>query len=97
MAVYVDFLIDYGWKYGPSCHMMADEMEELFLFAESIGLKRSWLDDKAGSLVPHFDLTRGKRELALKKGAIEITDRKTLAEIIDRLRYVFHGEKGRKA
>lgn len=29
MAVYVDSLVNYGWKYGPSCHMMADTLEEL--------------------------------------------------------------------
>lgn len=39
MAVYVDPLINYGWKLGPSCHMTADTIEELNALAVKIGLK----------------------------------------------------------
>jgi hypothetical protein len=79
MAIFVDMLIDYGWKYGPSCHMTTDgDLEELHQFAESIGMKRSWLDDKPGTAIPHYDLTATKRLLAVRKGAIEI-DRNEMA------------------
>lgn len=71
MAVYVDPLIDYGWSLGPSCHLTADTETELHIFAASIGLKRSWADTK-GELI-HYDLVKSKRDLALKKGAIELT------------------------
>lgn len=54
-------------------------IEELHLFAESIGLKRSWLDNKPGTPIPHYDLTENKRRLAVKKGAIEI-DRNEMAK-----------------
>jgi hypothetical protein len=26
--VYVDMLIDYGWRLGPSCHLLADTEED---------------------------------------------------------------------
>lgn len=55
------------------------DMEELHLFAESIGLKRSWLDNRPGGPIPHYDLTAKKRSLAVKKGAIEI-DRNEMAK-----------------
>lgn len=71
MAVYVDPLIDYGWSLGPSCHLTADSEQELHDFAKSIGLKRSWVDIK-GPLI-HYDLVKSKRDLAVKKGAIELT------------------------
>lgn len=69
--VYVDNLVNYGWKLGPSCHMVADSREELDSFAISIGLKTKWADTK-GDLY-HFDLTKNKRELAIKKGAKELS------------------------
>ena len=51
------------------CHLMVDgDLEELHKFAASIGLKRSWFHR---SMVPHYDLAPGKREQALKSGAVE--------------------------
>lgn len=72
MAVYVDPLVDYGWKLGPSCHMIADSVEELNAFAIKIGLKTSWLQVSKHEM-PHYDLVAPKRILAVKNGAIEIT------------------------
>lgn len=71
MPVYVDPLIDYGWKLGPSCHLTADTEEELHEFAAKIGMKREWFQPGDGDQ-PHYDLTKGKRIVAVKKGAIEI-------------------------
>lgn len=87
MSVYVDFLIDYGWKLGPSCHMMADSIEELNAFAKSIGLKPEWIQKSNGGVV-HYDLTAKRRIAALKKGAIDIQDRKQLAEVYNRLKQI---------
>ena len=73
MTVYVDdmFLwpISKKWKYGESCHMTADTVEELKKFAVSIGLKEKWYQPKS---MPHFDLTSNKRALAVKNGALEL-------------------------
>lgn len=72
MAVYVDNLRDYGWRHGPSCHLIADAVDELIEFAVSIGLRREWFQPKSS---PHFDLTAAGRELALHNGAVEINQR----------------------
>lgn len=72
MSVYVDPLIDYGRKLGPSCHMTADSIEELNEFAGKIGLKTSWLQYVKNEM-PHYDLVASKRKLAVKTGAIELT------------------------
>lgn len=66
-AIYVDPLHDWGWKRGPSCHMMSDSADpaELHELALKIGLRRSWCHKD------HYDLTGSKRLLALKHGAVE--------------------------
>lgn len=84
MAIYVDFLIDYGWKLGASCHMYADTLDELNEFATSIGLKPQWVDKKG--LLLHYDLVATKRKIAINKGAVEIQTRKELLDLIERLK-----------
>lgn len=71
MSVFVDPLIDYGWRLGPSCHLYADTVEELHSFAARLGLRREWFQDKP--YFPHYDLTSKKRALAVKCGAIQDT------------------------
>ena len=78
VAVYVDGLRDYGWRHGPSCHLIADSVEELIEFAEVIGMRREWLQTKS---TPHFDLTAGGRSLAVANGAIQLTNRELVAKI----------------
>lgn len=70
MTVYVDPLIDYGWKLGPSCHMYADSLKELHAAAIDAGLKTSWFQvSKSG--IPHYDLTASRRKRAVRQGAVE--------------------------
>lgn len=78
MAVYVDNLRDYGWRHGPSCHLIADSVEELMEFAVAMGLRREWFQPKS---TPHFDLTADGRERAIAQGAIELTNRELIAKI----------------
>jgi hypothetical protein len=78
VAVYVDGLRDYGWRHGPSCHLIADSIEELIDFAESIGMRREWFQAKS---TPHFDLTAEGRQAAVSMGAIELTNRQLIAKI----------------
>ena len=78
MAVYVDSLRDYGWRHGPSCHLIADSVDELMEFAVRMGLKREWFQAKS---TPHFDLTAEGRELAVQHGAIELGQRQLVAKI----------------
>jgi uncharacterized protein DUF4031 len=86
MAVYVDWLVAWGWKlHGrtvKSCHLFADTLEELHAFAETIGMKRAWFQNGSA---PHYDLTPGRREAAVKAGAVELT-RATFREVYRRAR-----------
>lgn len=80
--VYVDMLINYGWKLGPSCHLLADSEDELHEFAAKIGMKRSWFQPAKVGAMPHYDLTAGKRMQAVKNGAKEI-DRSELVQMLN--------------
>ena len=71
--VYVDRLRDWGWRLGPSCHLVADTNEELHEFAARLGMKRKWF--QRYSSYPHYDLTAGMRAKAVKIGAVELGDR----------------------
>lgn len=67
MAVYVDDeLID--WRGKQWCHMVADTLPELHEFALQLGLKPSWFQNK--SKYPHYDVTVGMRNKAIRLGAI---------------------------
>jgi hypothetical protein len=78
VAVYVDKLVDYSWHRGPSCHLIADSVEELIAFAEAMGLRREWFQHKSS---PHFDLTGPGREAAINNGAIPLSNREFVAKI----------------
>lgn len=72
MAAYVDRLRDYGWRHGPSCHLIADSVDELIEFAVRIGMRREWYQPRSS---PHFDLTVELRAHALIHGAMELEQR----------------------
>jgi len=77
MTVYVD---DAGieWHGHPRFHMSADTLDELHMFAVSIGVKRCWYH--RGTRHPHFDITAAQREAALLVGARAV-DQRTLLTI----------------
>jgi hypothetical protein len=52
----------------------ADDLAELHAFAISIGLRREWFQDK---VLPHYDVTDTRRELAIKAGARSVSWRET--------------------
>lgn len=81
MAVYVD---DVRLPFGNMlmCHMWADTDEELLEMADRIGVQRKWIQGhkllshgkhRNASWV-HFDISLGKKALAMKAGAI-LTDK----------------------
>ena len=78
MAVYVDNLRDYGWRHGPSCHLIADSIGELMEFAVGMGMRPEWFQAKS---TPHFDLTADGRKLAVEHGAIQLDNRQLIAKI----------------
>jgi hypothetical protein len=68
MSVYVDQSI-WQFKNMIMCHMIADDIKELHKMADLIGIKRKWFQNKK---IPHYDICKTKRKLAIENGAIEI-------------------------
>lgn len=83
MSVYVDRLIRVErtrrWPFWSSCHLFADSLDELHVFAKSLGLQRQWFqhDDR----LPHYDLHPRRRAAAIRMGAIEV-DRHHVAAVM---------------
>ena len=71
MTVYVDDagVLKDGRKWY---HLAADTVEELHAFAERIGLKPEWFQEKN---YPHYDVTKYKRNQALREGARYVSTR----------------------
>lgn len=82
MAVYVD---DMEARLGRMvmCHMIADSTEELLAIADRIGVQRRWLQD-AGTYREHFDISKAKRALAVRAGAVEIPMRQLARRVAAR-------------
>ncbi len=79
MSVYVDpmnvCIPNNKWPYNSACHLVADSVKELQLFAVRLGLHFTWSQSKP---IPHYDLTTNMRRRAIKFGAIEISPKKFL-------------------
>lgn len=75
MAVYVD---DMRARFGRMvmCHMLADSTSELLGMAMKIGVSSRWIQSQ-GTYKEHFDISLAKRALAVRYGAIEITQRRS--------------------
>lgn len=81
--VYIDALVENGWRLGPNCHLFVapqTSLEVLHDFADAIGMREKWFQNKPGKL-PHYDLTAKRREYALTIGAIELDRAATVAII----------------
>jgi len=81
MTVYVDdmFQFELG-RLGrmKMSHMIADTTEELTAAAYDIGMQPGWIQ-KRGTHGEHFDVSKGKRDLAIANGAVPITLRQCSA------------------
>lgn len=77
MSVYVD---EPRYPFGRMimCHMTADSLEELHAMAQAIGIRRRWFQNKS---IPHYDICKSKRALAVARGAIKETTRESVARI----------------
>jgi hypothetical protein len=69
MSVYIDEAV-YPFRNMVMCHMVADTLEELHEMADKIGVQRKWFQDKK---IPHYDICKSKRVLAIRHGAVELT------------------------
>jgi hypothetical protein len=65
--------------------MLADTPEELHAMADRIGVARRWFQCGPGVSFPHYDIAKGKRALAVERGAIEC-DRNALVANLRRIR-----------
>ena len=74
MSVYVDEMSvcvpNKNWRYKQSCHLVADTVEELHYFAGRMRLNPAWFQGKP--FLPHYDLTMGKRNQAIRLGAVAL-------------------------
>lgn len=66
MAVFVDNE-RIPWRGRHWCHLVADTLIELHDFADRLGLRRDWFQDRAS--YPHYDITLLLRARALRMGA----------------------------
>jgi hypothetical protein len=82
MAVYVDSEA-IRWRDREWCHLVADTLEELHVFADRLGLQRRWFQDRGR--YPHYDVTMAVRSKALRMGAVD-ADRATLIACCKRVR-----------
>lgn len=82
MTVYVD---EARHPFGRMvmAHMVADSREELFAMADKIGVARKWLQHK-DQWHEHFDVSKGKRDLAVRYGAVEVTSKDLVRFLRDR-------------
>ena len=74
MSIYVDHAFAVGdWGYwSGGGHLQADSVQELHAFAIRLGLRRGWFQMTPGRPEKdHYDLTRARRVLAIRYGAIE--------------------------
>lgn len=84
--VYVDPLREHGNPNAPpcfqgvaSCHMYADSLDELHAAAAHIGLRPAWFQNHP--LLPHYDLTAGRRRAAVAAGVVETDFRHMVGHI----------------
>jgi hypothetical protein len=78
VSVYVDHAFAFGdWgRWSGGGHLQADTLDELHEFAARLGLRQEWFQSKPGRPEnDHYDLTRARRDLAIRLGAI-VEDRR---------------------
>lgn len=58
--------------------MVASSISELHEFAELIGIKRCWYENKGGKKNPHYDIKGESITKAIENGAILVTRKELL-------------------
>jgi hypothetical protein len=68
--------------YTDKIHLMADSLEELHIFAKSLGLKRCWFQNHK---YPHYDLTTKRIVSKVLKYNINVCSTRELVEKFRRI------------
>lgn len=86
--IHVDFqqecIPNRRWRWNTVSHLSCDptdDLDALHRFAVGLGLKRAWFQPRDG-IMPHYDLSPGMRQQALRAGANELTTREAVVELI---------------
>lgn len=64
-------------------HMASPDLNELHEMADKIGINRKWFQDHKNngkSKHPHYDICKSKKQLAIKYGAVEVSDRELIRQ-----------------
>lgn len=77
MTVYVDHPRR-RLGYMIMCHLWADTTDELLAMVDLIGVDRKWLQEPPKAKWTHFDISKGKRVLAVAAGAVETDSREAI-------------------
>lgn len=91
MSVYVDDMFA-AYRGMRMCHMLADSTAELLDMARKIDVREKWIQN-AGTYREHFDICASKRLLAVKFGAVEVTQRQ-IGEMLIKRRNFERGKRG---
>ena len=81
--VYVDQSI-YPFGRMMMCHMLCEDLDNLHLMADMIGVDRRHFQ-KSRKGLPHYDVCKSKRAHALKLGAIELNSHRETKTVMDRI------------
>jgi hypothetical protein len=97
VSVYVDDAV-HLWRGRRWAHLLADDLGDLHVFAERLGLPRRAFQDKRSGA--HYDIDAALRERALALGAVAIsrhTDRERVRAIIRNAKQQWSGTKAANA
>lgn len=82
MAVYVDAAKNPLGRMK-MCHMTADNWEELHTMAKILGVSVKHFQYGRHGKLPHYDICKGKRTIAVKLGAKEVSTREIVIKARD--------------
>lgn len=75
---------EYKYRGMIMSHMVSESLVELHRMARIIDVDRKHFQDKKGK--PHYDISKGKKKLAMKYGAKEVDDREIIKLLIKNYR-----------
>lgn len=74
MAVYVGTM-EWPFRNMIMFHLVSDNLDELHEMVDKIGVQRKWFQNDKNDGLPHYDIAKSKKKLAIQYGAIELNDR----------------------